>query len=189
MPITRSTQPLCRLLGVLGLLSMVATPLAATPAGVAVLRAVPWSPGDGVREGAGEFEILLCAAKLQREHRAAGIVGVGNRHGMFVTSAEQALRHLALRGFPIVKLAHGGDVAADPDLLFLDARGLGEAEAAKVLARCLENHGAPPPASNPENPTPRELNDIRAHLAPYREAFALAVAPTRRVEVVALRPR
>ena len=177
MPITRSTQPLRPLFVALGLLAVGASRLSATPAGVAVLRDAPWSPGDTVREGAGEFEVLICAAKLQRDHRVAGIVGVGNRHGMFVSSAERALRHLALRGFPIAKLAQGGDVAADPDQLFLDAAGLSENEAAAILARCLERHGTPPKAANPEMPTSRELAAIRKHLQPFREAFAVAASP------------
>jgi hypothetical protein len=166
-----------RWFGALGLLVTAASPLVGTPAGVAVLRSASWSPGDSTREGAGEFEVLICAAKLQREHRFAGIVGIGNRHGMFLDRAERALRHLALRGFPVAKVAPDGDLAADPEQLFLDATGLGEHEAAGILARCLERHGAPPSAANPEHPTEKELAAIRAHLQPFREAFALATAP------------
>jgi hypothetical protein len=147
------------------------------PAGVAVLRAASWSPGDEVREGAGEFEVLLCAAQLQQQHGAAGIIGVGDRHGMFAPGAERALRLLARNGIPVVKLARGGDLASDPEQLFLDAHGLSAAEASTVLTRCLERHGAPPAAVNPERPTPQELAAIRAHLQPFREALALAAAP------------
>src|SRR5688500_3925161 len=104
MPITRSTQRMRRFLGVLGLVTVLSTPAGASPAGVSVLRAAAWSPGDAVREGAVEFEVLMCAAKLQHAHRAAGIVGVGDRHGLFVTGAERALRLLSLRGIPVAKL-------------------------------------------------------------------------------------
>jgi L-asparaginase len=159
------------------LLSALASPVGATPPGVAVLRAAVWSPGDSIRDGAVEFEVLMCAARLQRSHRAAAIVGVGDRHGLFVAGAERALRMLTLRGMPVAKLARGGDVAADPDQLFLDATGLTEAEASSVLVRCLEHHGTPPPAANPEQPTTRELVAIRAHLQPFREALAVAAAP------------
>lgn len=177
MPITQPTPAIRRFFGGLALACCVMSPLAATPAGVAVLRAAPWSPGDVAREGAGEFEVLLCAARLQQKHRSAGIVGIGDRHGLFTFGAERALRLLALRGVPIVKLARGGDVAADPDQLFLDATGLNEAEASVVLARCLERHGVPPIAADPERPTPRELTAIRTHLQPFRDALALASAP------------
>jgi L-asparaginase len=177
MPITQPTQGLRKLVGGLGFAFCVASALRAAPAGVAVVRAAPWSPGDVARDGAGEFEVLMCAARLQQEHRAAGIVGVGDRHGLFTFGAERALRVIALRGVPVVKLASGGDVASDPDQLFLDANGLSEAEASAVLARCLERHGRPPMAVDPEHPTANELAAIRAHLQPFREAFVLAAAP------------
>ena len=178
MPIARSPQPIRRLCGAFGLLAVIATPLTAPPsAGVAVLRAAAWSPGDVVREGAGEFEVLLCAARLQREHRAAGIVGIGDRHGHFLSGAERALRLLALRGVPVAKLARNGEVAADPEQLFLDASGLDETAASRLLRRCLERHGPPPAAANPESPTRHELAAIRTHLQPFREAIALATAP------------
>lgn len=124
-----------------------------------------------------EFEVLLRAAQLQHDHRAAGIVGVGDRRGLFVTGAERALRLLALRGMPVAKLSLTGDVAADPDRLFLDATGLTEAEASAVLTRCLERHGPSPAVANPEKPTDRELSAIRAHLRPFQEAIALAAGP------------
>jgi hypothetical protein len=177
MPIARPTRVLQSWLGRLVLFTAVASPLAATPAGVAVLRAAAWSPRDAVRDGAVEFEVLMCAARLQHTHRAAGIVGVGDRRGLFVTGAERALRLLALRGMPVAKLSRSGDVAADPDQIFLDATGLTESEASAVLARCLERHGTPPHAANPEKPTEQELAAIRTHLQPFREAFALAAAP------------
>lgn len=178
MPIALLPQSLRRFVGVLGLLAMVPGTLTATPAaGVAVLRAASWSPNDAVRDGAGEFEVLMCAAVLQRENRTAGIVGIGDRHGLFVTGAERALRLLALRGVPVAKVARSGQVAADPEELFLDASGLNETEATVVLRRCLEKHGAPPMAVNPELPTKREIAAIRTHLLPFREAFALATAP------------
>ncbi len=177
MPITQPTQSMRRLVSGLALACCAMSPLTATPAGVAVLRAAPWSPGDVTREGAGEFEVLMTAAQLQQKHRTAGIVGIGNRHGLFTFAAERALRVLALSGIPVAKLAAGGEVAADPDQLFLDATGLVETDASKVLARCLERHGAPPRAANPDLPTARELAAIRDHLQPFREALALAAAP------------
>jgi hypothetical protein len=177
MPIARPTWPHRRWFVSLLLLAASAASVTATPVGVAVLRAAAWSPGDAIRDGAIEFEVLMCAARLQHNHRSAGIVGVGDRHGLFVAGAERALRQLALRGIPVAKLARGGDVASDPDRLFLDATGLTEAEASNVLVHCLERHGTPPAATNPEQPTARELASIRAHLQPFRDALAVAAAP------------
>jgi hypothetical protein len=177
MPIALRLQPARRFIGVALLATLLASPLTAASPGVAVLRTAAWSPADTVREGAGEFEVLLCAARLQREHRVAGLVGVGDRHGLFLSGAERALRHLALQGVPVAKLARGGDVAADPEAIFLDATGLTEVEASAVLKKCLERHGPPPVAANPARPSPSELAAVRAHLKPYRDAFTLAAAP------------
>lgn len=149
----------------------------AAEAGVAILRAAAWSPGDAARDGAIEFEVLMSAARLQHAHRSAGIVGVGDRRGLFVAGAERALRMLALRGLPVAKLSRDGDVAADPDQLFLNATGVTETEASSILASCLERHGPPPPAADAERPTARELKAIRIHLQPFRDALALAAAP------------
>jgi hypothetical protein len=143
---------------------------------VAVLRAAPWSPGDPIREGAGEFEVLCRVASLQRAHRAVGVIAVGDRNGLFAHGAENALRFVALQGVPVARLAPGGEVAQDPDSLFLDCGHLAESEAAAVLERCLSRHGSPPVAANPDRPTPGELAAIRQYLVPFREALVLAGA-------------
>ena len=176
MPITHSPSALRRWLGGLTLATALASPLSAASPGVAVLKSAAWSPGDTVREGAGEFEVLVCAARLQKNHALAGVVGIGNRHGLFLHGAERALRRLALSGVPVAKLATGGDLAPDPDAIFLDATGLSELQATALLKQCLERHGAPPVAANPANPTARDLAAVRTHLLPFREAFALAGA-------------
>lgn len=160
----------------LGFAAFAASAMAAG-AGVAIVRAAAWSPGDAARDGAIEFEVLMSAARLQHAHRSAGIVGVGDRRGLFVAGAERALRLLALRGLPVAKLSRDGDVAADPDQLFLNATGVSETEASAILAHCLDRHGPPPPAADVERPTERELKAIRAHLQPFRDALALAAAP------------
>jgi hypothetical protein len=144
---------------------------------VAVLRAAPWSPGDPVREGAGELEVLCQVASLRKTHRPVGVVAVGDRHGLFAHGAENALRFVALQGVPVARLAPGGEVARDPDDLFLDGGHLTESEAAAVLERCLNRHGSPPMAANPDRPTPGELAAIRRYLVPFREAIDLASAP------------
>lgn len=144
---------------------------------VATLRSAEWSPGDRVRDGAGEFEVLICAAKLQQSKCAGGIVGLGDRHGLFLAGAEHALHTLALRGIPIAKLPRGGDLAADPEGLFLDASGLTESQASAVLSRCLELYGTPPTVADCAHPTETELAAIRTHLAHFRQAFDMARFP------------
>jgi L-asparaginase len=178
MPITRRPRFSVRCLGtILALVGGLTSGRAAdSAAGIAVVRSPAWSPGDAVREGAGEFEVLVSVASLQRMHREVGIVGVGNRHGIFPAGGEQALRFFSLQGVPVAKIAPGGDLASDPEGIFLEAGHLTEAKASAVLSRCLERFGAPPAAANPDRPTAIELVAIRAALRPFREAFALANA-------------
>lgn len=154
---------------------------AAAPTNIAVLHAAAESPGDITREGAGEFEVMVSVARLGNDHGAVGIVGVGNRHGLFPQGGEHALRFFALRGVPVAKLTRGGDLASDPDGLFLGGSGLNEAQASTVLAHCLARFGPPPSAADPDHPTAGEMSAIRAHLAPFQQALALAGA--RRVAV------
>jgi hypothetical protein len=149
---------------------------AAAPANIAVLHSAVAMPGDATREGAGEFDVMVSVARLENDHGAVGIVGVGNRHGLFPQGGEHALRFFALRGIPVAKLTRGGDLASDPDGLFLGGSGLTEAEASTVLARCLQRFGPPPSAADPDHPTARELAAIRTHLARFQQAFALAGA-------------
>ncbi len=150
---------------------------AAEPAGVAVIRSGVWSVGEPLRDGAGEFQVFISVAQQQRNHHAVGVVGIGSRHGLFSEGGEHALRFVALRGVAVAKLASDSDWAGDPEGLFLNAGKLSDQEAAAVLTRCLEKFGPPPTVANSDAPTPRELEAIRQHLLPFREAFLLASAP------------
>ena len=97
--------------------------MAATPdVGVAVIHSVEWSPGQAAREGAGEFLVLLHAAKLQRTCRAAGLLAVGDHNGVLRGGGERALRRLAVTGVVVVRLAPKGEVAPMPDHVFVDAK-------------------------------------------------------------------
>lgn len=172
-------MPRSALLGFLAL-SLAAVPLFAAPSPVdrvAVLRSAAWSPGDPVRDGAGEFAVFLEAARLQRAHRAAGLVAVCDRHGMLRSGGERALRRLVFSGLAVVKLAPAATAAVDPHPGFLHGRTLAEEQAAAILVRCLDRHGAPPAAANPEQPTAAELAALRAHLAPFQAALDTALAP------------
>lgn len=135
------------------------------------MRTAAWSPGDSTREGAGEFEVLLRLAQLQKTHRAAGLVSVGDRHGMRRCGGENALVRATLSGVPVVKLAPQGEVAATPEGLFLDGGSLTAEQAKSVLEHCLARHGAPPSAADPDRSTARELAAIRAHLEPFQTAL------------------
>ncbi len=143
-------------------------------AGVGIVQSSEWSAGDHVRDGAGEFAVFLRVAQLQRAHRSAGLVAVGDRNGILRSGGERALRRIVLTGIAVVKLAPGGEIASDDHALFLDGQKLPASAATTVLARCLERHGPPPAVRDPENPSPNELAAIRAHLQPFQTAITLA---------------
>jgi hypothetical protein len=143
-------------------------------AGVGILHSAPWSPGDSVRDGAGEFTVFLRTAQLQREHRATGLIAVGDRHGMLRSGGERALRRVVLTGVAVVKLAPGGEIADGGHEVFLNGGILDAAAASAVLLQCLERFGAPPAVIDPEKPTRAELAAIRRHLQPFQQALAFA---------------
>jgi hypothetical protein len=140
---------------------------------VAVLHGVAWSPDDAAREGAGEMEILICAARLLDQRSLAGIVGVGNRNGSFIPAAEVALQRIASMGLPVVRLARGNSTLTDTDNLFIEGGELTPHQAKELLATCLLRHGALPPAADTLKPTAQELAAIKSKLALYQQEFDL----------------
>lgn len=139
---------------------------------VAVLHSPAWSPDDAERDGASEFEVMMCTARVLRESGLGGVVGVGNRHGLFLPAAEQALHRAALMGVPIVKLSSGSEApSAATGSLFIRAGDMAPNEARNVLASCLLRYGALPPVRDPAKPTARELTAIRTHLSLYQAIF------------------
>lgn len=148
-------------------------------AGIAIVRSAAWSQSDSVRAGAGELAVMLGVAREQRAHALVGVVGLGDRHGIFSGGGEHALRFFALRGIPVAKLTGGGDFAADPAGLFIDGGRLSAPEASAVLARCLQRFGPPPAVADAERPTQAEVEAIRRHLLPFRQAFVMAAAEQR----------
>ncbi|MBM3842740.1 MAG: hypothetical protein FJ397_05660 [Verrucomicrobia bacterium] len=169
-----------RLLRIVPWLVLVAAPLWAdpAPAGVAILGPVAWSPADPGRTGAGEFEVFLRVAQLQRQSGAVGLVCVGDRQGNRAGGGERALVRAARSGVVVVKLAPGGAVAPCVDGLFLDGGVLGAEEARGILGAALARHGPPPAAADAERPTAGELASIRAHLARF-QTLLTAAAGTR----------
>lgn len=139
---------------------------------VQVIRAPAWSPGDTVREGAAEFMVLMAVARLERLPVKGGLVGVGDRRGLFGPGTEAALHRAVLRGVPVVKLAASGRVLPAPHGLFLDAQNLSEQEACAVLVQCLAKHGALPAVG--ETAVEAEVARLREQLRRYQDEFTLA---------------
>ncbi|MDB6168945.1 MAG: ansA 2 [Verrucomicrobia bacterium] len=169
------------LLCLVGMLTAPSVLAAESPA-VAVLEGTPWSPGDPLRYGAAEMEVLLCAAQLHQNHPLAGIVGVGNRRGLLQPATEAALRRVALMGLTVVRVARNGATQENGEDVFVEAGGLSPAAAKNLLAACLARFGAPPAAADPVHPTPRESAAIHAKLALFQQAFdAAALGATDRL--------
>ncbi|HWA28881.1 MAG TPA: hypothetical protein VG734_24735 [Lacunisphaera sp.] len=155
----------------LGLFLAITTAWASVAPGVAVVRTVPWVQADATRDGAAEMLVLLEVARLRQLGNPAGVVAVGDRRGLFHTGAEEALRLAVMRGVPVVKLAHGGQVLPAPHGLFLDGGQLSEAEAATLLVRCRDRHGVLPAATEGA-----DLAELRARLQLYQSEFTLAAS-------------
>lgn len=174
----QTTHRILRWLPWFGLATAVAfaAPAPRSAAGVAVVHDAPWTFGEPARDGAGEFAVFLNVARLQREHRAAGLVAVGDRHGMLRSGGERALRQVALAGVAVVKLASRGEVAASDLDVFLSGGSLSAETAARVLSTCLQRYGAPPAAADPAKPNNQELARIRQHLERFQQELALAGA-------------
>ena len=145
----------------------------ATAPKVQVVRTAGWSQGDPVKEGAAEFMVLLEIARLGNDPASGGLVGVGDRRGLFGSGAEQAMQRAVLRGVPVVKLAPSGRVLPAPHGLFIDGSGLSEEDASAVLARCITRHGALPVVGE-RAATGAELAALRERLHAYQQEFTLA---------------
>jgi hypothetical protein len=127
--------------------------------------------GDEVREGAGEFLVLLEGAKLQKAGARCGLIVVGNRRGVLQSGGERALRRLACSGMIVVRVAAGGEVTAIPDALHIDAGELTPEVAQQRLAEGLERYGPAPDPRDPGHPTAAELAAIQAHLKQLQPLF------------------
>jgi hypothetical protein len=142
---------------------------------VAVVRAVPvaLAQADAARDGAAELVVLMEIARVQAQPVKGGVVGVGNRRGLFSCDTEEALRLAVLDGVPVVKLAPRGEVLPAPHGLFLDGGSLSEDEACRVLAQCLDRFGALPKAQS-AHPSHREVAAIQKHLKIFQQQLTLA---------------
>jgi L-asparaginase len=143
---------------------------AATPA-VEVLYGPAWVPGDTIKDGAAELEVLICVARVQNTNPLSGLVSVGQRNGGFPPAAETALERVAHMGVPVVRLAQNGPVSSHPGDAFIEAGSLSPAEAKRLLTDCLARFGALPAAANPSKPTKKESAALQARLALFQAQF------------------
>lgn len=153
----------------------IAAPVEARPM-VARLETAAWSPDDAAREGAGALEALLTGIRLIQRHPLAGLVVIGNHHGVLPPATERSLHRLAHMGLPIVRLARGGalPMPAGTNDALLAGHALTPEQAERVLIGCLAHLGAPPVAADPLHPTAAEVAAMRARLQRYQDALDAA---------------
>ena len=142
--------------------------------GIAILEAGTWSPGDPARDGARSFKVLLTVAKLIRNNRLAGVIGIANRNGLLPPEAKQALTRSVLMGVPVVTVASQNPVRHDHDQLFIEAGDLSEVEARALLSQCMLRYGNFQPSADPAHPSETELTALRQQVRQYQESFNAA---------------
>lgn len=147
---------------------------AAMPQAVAVIEDAPWSPGDAPRDGAAEMGVLLRLAELQQNREAVGLIGVGDRRGVFQEGTRRALEFAIQQGIPVVRLAR--ESLATPvereDGWFIDGGSLSPEAAAGLLGECLHRYGTLPKMTSLHEPSSRELRAYRAKLRLFQAEFS-----------------
>lgn len=148
-----------------------ATSAFAAPA-VTVVEDAPWSPDDAPRDGAAELHVLLQLAQLQRSADTVGLVGVGDRRGIFQDGTQRGLEFAVRQGVPVVRLARGVPACTPHENdLFIDGGLLSPEAAAALLAVCLERYGALPRSDSSDTLDPRASRALRRQLARYQAEF------------------
>jgi hypothetical protein len=149
---------------------------------VALIEDAQWSPDDAPRDGAAELGVLLQVAQLQKSHPVVGVVGVGDRRGVFQDGTRRGLEFAVRQGIPVVRLARGVRFCPPSDEdVFIDGGILSPNEAVEVLRECLGRYGALP-TSDASQPSIRIAAELREKLRLYQAVFT-----ARQPAVVALR--
>jgi L-asparaginase len=163
------------------LVTIVTTAAGAPP--VALIEDALWSPDDAPRDGAAELGVLLQVAQLRQAHSLVGLVGVGDRRGIFQDGTQRGLEFAVRQGIPVVRLARGVRFCPPSDSdLFIDGGVLSPEAAVALLGECLQRYGALPIARSSHQLTSREIRALREKLTLYQAVFT-----SRQPAVVALR--
>ena len=142
---------------------------------VTITKHARYLPADTSGDPAAEVDILARLAKNLREAPLAGFVAEGSAPFASMSNAvEAALRRATLSGMPVVKVGRGNaEGVVDPTRATLAIAGsnLTATKARLLLMACLLRFGSLPLAADPTQPTPAELEAIRARLAEYQAVF------------------
>jgi len=142
---------------------------------VTIVKGGRYLPDDPSGDAAAEVDILARIDKNLREAPLAGFVAEGSApFGTVHNAMEAALRRAAFSGMPIVKVGRGNaEGIVDPTRSPLAVAGsnLTATKARLLLMACLMKLGSLPPAADPANPTPAEIDALKAKLADYQQVF------------------
>ena len=142
---------------------------------VTIAKHARYLPEDTSGDPEAEVDILARIAKNLREAPLAGFVAEGSAPFASMSNAVEAvLRRATLSGMPVVKVGRGNaegvvDLARTP--LAIAGSNLTATKARLLLMACLLRFGSLPPAVDPMQPTPAELEAVQAKLAEYQAVF------------------
>ena len=141
---------------------------------VAILKGDNWYD-DGLPDPTKEKGMQATIDMLLADYPLAGIVGEGlSPYATLSNSQERVLQRAAASGLPVVKVSRGdahGLVNVNPNNLFIEGNNNIATKARLLLTAALMKYGSLPPAADPANPTPAELEAIKEKLKLYQEIF------------------
>ena len=142
---------------------------------VTIVKTARYLSDDASGDAAAEVDILARVDKNLRDAPLAGFVAEGSAPFGSVTNAmEAALRRATFSGMPVVKVGRGNaegivDPARSP--FAVAGSNLTATKARLLLMAALMKLGSLPPATDPTNPTPAEMEAVKAKLAEYQVLF------------------
>jgi hypothetical protein len=135
-------------------------------------RYMPSGPDAGIN---GEVEILSRIERNLYEEPLAGFVAEGAvPGGNLIRVMDAALRRAIFSGMPVVRVPRGNAEGIAPrtqDGLSIGGSNLTANKARILLMASLMKLGSLPPASDPDNPTPQEIDSVKTKVAEYQAIF------------------
>jgi hypothetical protein len=142
---------------------------------VTIAKHARYLPEDTTGNADQEVDILERIRKNLRDAPLAGFVAEGSApFGAMSNSVDAALKRAVFSGMPVVRVGRGnaaGFVDPKRDRLAVGGSNLTATKARLLLMACLLKFGCLPPARNPCNPNPAEIEATEAALARFQEVF------------------
>jgi L-asparaginase len=130
---------------------------------------------DGTATADHEVELLARIERNLERHPLAGFVLEGGApYGHGSPSSDAAMRLATFSGMPVVRTSRGnaeGFVTRERVKLGIAGSNLTATKARILLMACLLKFGSLPPAKDPANPTPAEVEATETALARFQEIF------------------